>query len=239
MKNWDPAELMPYENTILGGLFVGRQQVTLSDLRGTFTFELTTAESQMYKDAMSRKWFASNPKQSRAAWGCLGIGILSIGVAAAIFLGMQLGWGLLGAAVVIVGIVMTASFPFMAQRTAAGRDVLMHALGFRLYMTTAEKYRQQFAAKADIFTQLLPYAIVFGSVTLWAKAFEGIDMSAGNSWYVGAVPFQAAALAGSLQSMNSSISSAIAFTPSGGSASGFGGGGFSGGGGGGGGGGAW
>jgi uncharacterized membrane protein len=165
--------------------------------------------------------------------------LLSAGIAATIFLGLQLGWGLIGVAVVIVGIVMTVSFPFMTQRTAAGRDLLQHTLGFRLYMTTAEKYRQQFAAKADIFTQLLPYAIVFGTVTLWAKAFEGIDTSANNNWYVGPGPFQAGLLAGSLQSMNSSISSAIAFTPSGGSASGFGGGGFSGGGGGGGGGGSW
>src|SRR5260370_25771659 len=96
-------------------------------------------------------------------------------------------------------------------------------------MTTAEKYRQQFAAKADIFTQLLPYAIVFGCVTLWAKAFEGIDTSATNSWYVGPGPFQAALLSSSLQSMNANISSAIAFNPSSGSSSGFGGGGFSGG----------
>jgi type II secretory pathway pseudopilin PulG len=238
-RNWDPAEIMPYENTILGGLFAGRQQVTLSDLRGTFTVELSNAELQMNQDAMSRKWFSSSPQQSRAAWGCLGIGLLSAGIAATIFLGLQLGWGLIGVAVVIVGIVMTISFPFMTQRTAAGRDLLQHTLGFRLYMTTAEKYRQQFAAKADIFTQLLPYAIVFGTVTLWAKAFEGIDTSSNNNWYVGPGPFQAALLAGSLQSMNTSISSAIAFTPSGGSASGFGAGGFSGGGGGGGGGGSW
>ncbi len=96
-------------------------------------------------------------------------------------------------------------------------------------MTTAEKYRQQFAAKAEIFTQLLPYAIVFGCVTMWAKAFEGIDTSISDNWYVGAGPFQAALLASSLQSMNANISSAISFSPpSSGSSSGFGGGGFSG-----------
>jgi len=239
MRNWDPAEVMPYENTILAGLFAGRQQVTLSDLKGTFTFELKTAEAQMYQDAMFRKWFSSSPQQSRAAWGCLGFGVLLAGVAAAYFLGTQLGWGLVGGAVVLVGIALAISFPFMTQRTATGRDLLQHTLGFRLYMTTAEKYRQQFAAKADIFTQLLPYAIVFGCVTLWAKAFEGIDTSANNSWYVGPGPFQAALLSNSLQSMNANISSAIAFNPSSGSSSGFGGGGFSGGGGGGGGGGAW
>jgi uncharacterized membrane protein YgcG len=239
MRSWDPAELMPYENTILTGLFAGRQQVTLSALKGTFMNDLRTAESQMYSDAMSRKWFTSSPQQSRAAWGCLGIGVLLAGVAVAYILGTAFGWGLIGGAIVLIGLALAASFPFMTQRSAAGRDVLQHTLGFRLYMTTAEKYRQQFAAKAEIFTQLLPYAIVFGCVTMWAKAFEGIDTSATNSWYVGPGPFQAALLSSSLQSMNANISSAIAFNPSSGSSSGFGGGGFSGGGGGGGGGGAW
>ena len=80
---------------------------------------------------------------------------------------------------------------------------------------------------------------MFGCVDRWAKAFEGIDTSQTDGWYVGSRPFQAAVIAGSLQSMNSSISSAIAQTPAGRGSSGFGGGGFSGGGGGGGGGGAW
>ncbi|HYT13287.1 MAG TPA: DUF2207 domain-containing protein [Candidatus Nitrosopolaris sp.] len=239
MRSWDPAELVPFENTILAGLFAGRQQVTLSDLKGTFQLELRTAEGQMYKDAMSRKWFSSSPQQSRAAWGCLGFGVLLVGVAVAYVLGTQFGWGLIGGAVVLTGLALTISFPFMTQRTGAGRDLLQHTLGFRMYMTTAEKYRQQFAAKAEIFTQLLPYAIVFGCVTMWAKAFEGIDTSGTNTWYVGSGPFQAALLSSSLQSMNANISSAIAFSPSSGSSSGFGGGGFSGGGGGGGGGGAW
>src|SRR4029077_16933526 len=189
--------------------------------------------------AVSRKLFTARPDTTRAQWGCLGVGVMIAGVGTSVALGLAFGWGLIGAAVVLTGLVLTIPFPFMPQRTPAGRELLQHTLGFRLYMTTAEKYRQQFAAKAQIFTQLLPYAIVFGTVTLWAKAFEGIDTSANNNWYVGPGPFQAALLAGSLQSMNTCISSAIAFTPSGGSGSGFGGGGFSGGGGGGGGGGSW
>jgi uncharacterized membrane protein YgcG len=232
--------LLPYEQTILGGLFAGRNEVTLSALKGTFHPTLALAESQMYSDAMARKLFTSSPQQSRAAWGCAGVALLVGGVAVAIALGTAWGWGLPGVAIALTGIALTISFPFMPQRTAAGRDLLQHTLGFRLYMMTAEKYRQQFAAKAEIFTQLLPYAIVFGCVTLWAKAFEGIDTSATNGWYVGPGLFQAALLSESLESMNANISSAIASAPpSSGSSSGFGGGGFSGGGGGGGGGGAW
>src|SRR4029077_14899371 len=35
-KGADPSGLMPYEKTILGGLFSGRTEVKLSDLKGTF-----------------------------------------------------------------------------------------------------------------------------------------------------------------------------------------------------------
>src|SRR2546423_7209204 len=127
----------------------------------------------------------------------------------------------------------------MPARPAAAADLMHHPPGSRMYMNTAEKYRQQFAEKAEIFTQLLPYAIVFGCVSKWAKAFEGIDTSKTDGWYVGSRPFQAALIASSLQSMNSSISTAVASTPAGSGSSGFGGRRASGGGGGGGGGGAW
>jgi uncharacterized membrane protein YgcG len=236
----DAAALLPYEQTILDGLFAGRQQVKLSELKGKFAPTLRTAEGQIYADAVSRRLFTTRPDTTRAQWGCLGVAVTLVGIAISVALGLAFGWGLIGAAVVLTGLVLTITFPFMPQRTAAGRDLLQHTLGFRLYMTTAEKYRQQFAAKAQIFTQLLPYAIVFGCVSLWAKAFEGIDTSATSGWYAGNAPFQAALLASSLESMNANISSAISYTPpSAGSSSGFGGGGFSGGGGGGGGGGSW
>jgi uncharacterized membrane protein YgcG len=240
-KKGGPMEtLAQYERTLFYGLFAGRDTVTLSDLKGTFATTLRQAEKEIYADSLLRGLFTSNPTQARAAWGCLGFALVLVGFAATVGLGIAFGWGLVGLSIVIAGIALAATFPFMPQRTAAGRDLLQHTLGFRLYMTTAEKYRQQFAEKAQIFTQLLPYAIVFGCVTQWAKAFEGIDTAAANSgWYVGNAPFQAALLASSLESMNANISSAITYVPpSSGSSSGFSGG-FSGGGGGGGGGGSW
>jgi uncharacterized membrane protein YgcG len=241
-KKGGPMEpLLSYERTLFYGLFAGRDSVKLSDLKGTFAPTLRMAEGEIYADSLSRRLFTSNPNQARAAWGCLGFALVLVGFATTVALGLAFGWGLVGLAIVISGIALSATFPFMPQRTAAGRDLLQHTLGFRLYMTTAEKYRQQFAEKAQIFTQLLPYAIVFGCVSQWAKAFEGIDTAAANGgWYAGNAPFQAALLASSLESMNANISSAITYRPpSAGSSSGFGGGGFSGGGGGGGGGGSW
>jgi uncharacterized membrane protein YgcG len=239
-KTANTAELLPYETTLLNGLFAGRQEVKISELKGKFQTSLRSAESQIYSDAMERKFFRVRPDLARM--GVIGVAILFALAGAAItyVLGVGFGGGLIGVAVILDALVLLAVHRAMASRTAAGREAMQKTLGFRLYMTTAEKYRQQFAEKAEIFTQLLPYAIVFGCVSKWAHAFEGIDTSATNSWYVGNAPFQAALLSSSLESMNSGLSSAIsASPPSSGSSSGFGGGGFSGGGGGGGGGGSW
>jgi uncharacterized membrane protein len=239
-KTANTAALLPYETTLLNGLFAGRQEVKISELKGKFQTSLRSAESQIYSDAMERKFFRVRPDLARM--GVIGVAILFALAGAAItyVLGVGFGGGLIGVAVILDAMVLLAVHRAMASRTAAGREAMQKTLGFRLYMTTAEKYRQQFAEKAEIFTQLLPYAIVFGCVSKWAHAFEGIDTSATNSWYVGNAPFQAALLSSSLESMNSGLSSAIsASPPSSGSSSGFGGGGFSGGGGGGGGGGSW
>jgi uncharacterized protein (TIGR04222 family) len=241
-KQGDVSGMQPYERTLFDGLFAdGKQEVKVSELKGKFRDSLRSVESQIYRDAMDHKFFVARPDVVRAATAGVAVVIGGIGAALTYFLGIAFGGGLIGVALVLVGLVLLVFHRAMASRTAAGREVMQKTLGFRLYMSTAERYRQQFAEKAEIFTQLLPYAIVFGVVERWAKAFEGIDTSAANSgWYVGTGPLQAALLSSSLQSMNSSLSSAIsASPPSGGSASGFGGGGFSGGGGGGGGGGSW
>ena len=234
--------LQPYERTLFYGLFAnGRQQVKISELKGKFQDSLRAAESQVYADAMEHRFFVARPDIVRIATVGLAVVIALAGGALTYFLGIAFGGGLIGVAVILVAAMLLAFHRAMASRTAAGREVMQKTLGFRLYMNTAEKYRQQFAERAEIFTQLLPYAIVFGCVSRWAKAFEGIDTSAANkTWYTGNAPLQAALLSSSLESMNSSLSAAISSAPpSSGSTSGFGGGGFAGGGGGGGGGGSW
>jgi hypothetical protein len=239
-KQGEVPGLLPYERTLFYGVFAnGRQEVKISALKGTFVTTLRSAEGDIYADAMGRKLFRVRPDLMRL--GAIGVAVLDILVGAGLtfLLGVTFGGGFIGVAVIVVGLILIALHRALSVRTAAGRDLMQHTLGFRLYMNTAEKYRQQFAEKAEIFTQLLPYAIVFGCVTRWAKAFEGIDTSRTDGWYVGNQPFQAALIASNLEAMNGSISTAIASTPASSGSSGFGGGGSSGGGGGGGGGGSW
>jgi uncharacterized membrane protein YgcG len=239
--NKDARDLLPYEQKIFDGLFDGNKSGTrLSKLRGTFSSTLRQAESLLYADAVRLKWFTANPESTRLIWAGLGIAVIIVGGIVGLALGALAGWGLLGIAIIVLGGAMIATNSWMPRRTGLGTDLFKKTLGFRVYMNAAEKNRQAFAEKAELFTQYLPYAIVFGCVHRWAKAFEGIDTTpAVSSWYQGQGAFTAIVFASSLEGFSSNLSSAVVETPAGSGSSGGGGGGFSGGGGGGGGGGAW
>jgi uncharacterized membrane protein YgcG len=128
----------------------------------------------------------------------------------------------------------------MPKRTEKGTELLWKVNGFKLYMETAEKYRQQFYEKENIFEKLLPYAIVFGMTKLWIRKMKDIYgekyfETYHPVWFVGTNlgSFNVDSFTSAMNDISSSISSSAH------GGSGAGGGGFSGGGGGGGGGGGW
>ncbi|HUQ42407.1 MAG TPA: hypothetical protein VM052_07895, partial [Candidatus Limnocylindrales bacterium] len=152
------------------------------------------------------------------------------------------GGGIVGLAAGIPALGLIAASGVMPAKTRAGADLERQAQGFRRYMEVAEKDRQRFAERENIFAEYLPYAIVYGCVDQWAKAFEGLDLKeATSSWYTGSTlaNFSAMNMSRDLSSFSQQISTTIASTPGGSGGSGFSGGGGSGGGGGGGGGGSW
>jgi YD repeat-containing protein len=241
----DDNGLSKWESELVDGIFEGANDVLLSERKGKVAPALHAAQRELYDDAMERHWFTSRPEYSRLMWGGLGLFVAVGGVALAVFLGLTYGFGLVGVSVAIVGAVLVSMSSAMARRSAAGSELLRRTLGFRRYMETAEKDRAAFAEREGIFSAYLPYAIVFGIVERWAKAFEGLDREAtramqGMGWYVGHGAFSPTAFSNELSTFSSTVSSTIAYTPGSRGASGFSGsGGFSGGGGGGGGGGSW
>lgn len=235
----DPQDLLPYEGAIFDGLFTSRDAVLLSSLKEHFHGTLDQAETSLYRDAMRQGWFTANPRTVRLRWIGAGVGLALIGAAITYGLGALFGWGLVGLPIAVAGVMLAAGSGLMPRRTGVGHDLFERTLGFRLYMNSAEKAQQKFAEAANLFTRYLPYAIVFGCVQRWARAFRDIDANqATRGWYVGRTPFNILVFSGSLQSFSGQLGSAIAATPGSSGRSGFGGG-FAGGGGGGGGGGAW
>lgn len=241
-KKQEANGLNAFERKVFTSLFSTGDEVELSDLRYKFAEDLAKAKNLIYDDAMQRHWFSMKPESARGMWVIVALSLLFFGAGFALLAGLWLGRLLMPLGLVPAGLAMLIMSRSMARRTAAGSEMLRRVLGFRLYITTAEKHRQEFNEQENIFARYLPFAIVFGSVSKWAKAFEGLEdqvSQSTSSWYSGTGPFRVAAFSSGLQGFSSSVSSTLASTRSSSSGgSGFSGG-SSGGGGGGGGGGSW
>lgn len=242
------SDLHDYEHTLLLSIFEDGPQVLLSDLKGSFARHLTQVQSELYDDAVDQGWFVTRPDHIRALWVGIGVVVIVIGLILTAAAAAWTSFGLVPVPIVVGGILLAANARRMPHRTARGTGVLRRALGFRIFIEESEKERARFAERAHLFSEYLPYAIVFGATDKWARAFAGLDgqLPETGGWYVGhhgGFAFNYLAFSGAMGSFTTTTAGTIAATPAPtpgtGGMSGFGGGGFAGGGGGGGGGGSW
>jgi uncharacterized membrane protein YgcG len=234
------SDLLVYERRLLDGLFRDGDEVTVSALKTTFAERLHGVEESLYADAMRQKWFRARPDTVRTRWAGRGVLLLVGGAALTFVLARWTHWGIVGLPVILAGFTLALMARQMPARTAKGTAMLRRIRGFRRVIATAEQHMARWAEEENVFTRYLPYAIVFGLTSKWAKAFEDLGIQPDtSSWYVGPRMFTAAAFADSIDGFATTTGGTLASTPASSGSSGFGGGGFSGGGGGGGGGGSW
>lgn len=242
----DPKEgLYQYEKELLNKIFSSANKeepsiVYLSSLKNKFYPEIKKLINEINKETFSLGYFVSIPKKAKEKWLLFGAIILWFSC----FLIKSPITKLdefqhLGNAGIISAILFFIFSLLMPKRTKKGTEAYWHALGFKEYINTAEKYRAQFYEKENIFEKYLPYAIVFGLINKWAKAFEGI-YNKPPSWYEGDFGSRFTTYS-FLTTFNRSFSNFnnVFLSRPGGKLSGLRGAGFSGGGGGGGGGGSW
>jgi uncharacterized membrane protein YgcG len=238
-------KLKDYERELLDALFEDGDEVELSDLKYKFATRMGKVQKALLDDAMNQGWFTKRPDGSALGVGCLGLVVLLVGIGITIALAAFTRAALLGVPVILLGLVMMFSARFAPSRTAKGSAVLRRVNGFRRFIDESEKERARFAERKNLFSEYLPYAIVFGATEKWARAFEGLagEPTDTTYWYRSATPFQYMVFSDAVEGFTMSTSGTLTSTPpstSGSSGfSGGGGGGFSGGGGGGGGGGSW
>ena len=246
MKEADDT-LLAYERKVLAGLFAGASASEhsviasreLSSLKKKFYTHLEGIKNALYADAVTHRWFVRNPDKVRKAYFIAGAVTAGISIWLTNVLGQAWGAGLVGLPVGLAGILLMVFSGAMPRRTAAGREMMRRSLGFAKYIKTAETRQHEFAERANIFAEYLPFAIVFKCVDRWARTFRNIAIPpSASGWYVGQGQFNASTFSSNLSSFSSNVSSAITSTPGGSGRSGFSGG-SSGGGGGGGGGGSW
>ncbi len=235
------GELRRYERTLYDGLFKDGDLVKLSDLKNKFAERMSKVRGQLIDDAMAKKWFTRKPGTVKVLWGLLGIVVLVAGVALTILLAAGTHAALLGVPVIIGGILLLVVARWMPKRSARGYAVLRHTLGFKRFIDESEKHRAEFAERKNIFSEYLPYAVVFGATAKWAKTFADLGDEAPDtsSWYVSQHAFDYAVFSSAIDGFAVTSAGTLTSSPASSGSSGFSGGGFSGGGGGGGGGGSW
>jgi len=230
-------DLVLSEELLLDKLFGGKKEIKLSDLKNKFYVEIPDLEKAAVKIPEEKNLVKSSGTCSQIVFIVLAIIFFVTAIFGFVFS------ALLGANLIISSILLVIFAIIIPRRTVEAVQFLKKIDGFKLYMTTAEKYRQRFNEKENIFEKFLPYAILFGITGLWIekmKQIYGEDYfnTYHPVWFAGAAitSFNAESFSTAISSMSSHMSSTISSSPS---SSGAGGGGFSGGGGGGGGGGGW
>jgi len=233
VKKTEPLE--DYEQLLLDKLFYKRRQIKVSSLKTTFYSELHEVKQALYDDVVSKKLFPTNPEKVRNKYLAVGIVLVILGIGlcllgnSKIILFAEIGLG-----EIVCGILFIFSCRFMPRKTAYGRELYRRAKGYYLFIDRAERYRQRYFEKENMFNEVLPYAIVFGLTKKFAKKMEKIGIKPETSWYVGTHTFATGAFVGNIDDFGRSMSTAMTQTPShsGGFSGGSSGGGFGGGGGG-------
>ena len=245
LKDGDDSLLL-YERKLFDGLFKSRSDgtVRLSELRTKFAERMADVRDALYDDVVKQGWFLRRPDRVRALWIGIASGMLFLAIGATVAFAAFTRLGMVGVALTIGALVFLTVARKMPRRTAKGTATLRRVLGFREFIETSERDRADFAERQNLFSEYLPYAIVFDCVDKWAKAFSGLgDQPPEVDWYRGSTPFTVHSLSESMRDFSVTTAGTLTSTPAGTGSSGFssggGGGGSSGGGGGGGGGSSW
>ena len=135
----------PVENFILKKMLKGNKSVELSSLKNNFSDEVKEIEEKAEKDIIEKGWMTKKGMNYRTGFiiGAILLFFASIGL---FFASTYWGWGIMVSALII--------FVFgllMVRRTPEGAELNWKIKGFKLYMETAEKYRQQFYEKENIY----------------------------------------------------------------------------------------
>lgn len=239
------TNLNPFEVELMRALFLGALSGTrISDLKNKFYAHLPVLKKSLYGELVKNRYFLVNPEKVRNLYFMAGFLIIVLGGFGLAFFFSHSMWkgfvasGLTGLPVLFFG-------RHMPAKTRAGSLAYISILGFQEFMNRAEKDRLERMGDKDLFSKFLPYAIALDVADHWAEAFEGIYQDPPN-WYVspgGFRTFHPVSFTRSMNTVTSSLGTAMFSAPrgssGGGGGSGFGGGGRSGGGFGGGGGGSW
>lgn len=235
--------LSAFEKMLMDKIFTSDLPVPgrmISEMKNEFYKHLNTLKKTLYEELISKKYFLTSPDKIRQTYTISGFAIMIIfSFIFPLVSNSPLGF----IAGLLTGIPVILFAKAMPVKTKTGAVVYKEILGFREFLSRAEKDRLIRMGDKNLFSKYLPYAIALDVVDNWARAFEGIYQEA-PSWYISHTTtgtFRLNSFSKSISLATSSMASAMFSAPRGSGVSSGGGfsGGSSGGGFGGGGGGSW
>ncbi|MCL4292861.1 MAG: DUF2207 domain-containing protein [Acidimicrobiia bacterium] len=227
--------------TLTAAADLGGRSIRLSALRNRFASSMAAVQDALYDDVAARGWFAGRPDRVHRRWSMIGCAALAAGIGAVYLAARYSHFALALVPLPLAGLLLVAVAGWMPRRTARGTAVLRRAQGFRRFIEESESERARFAERANLFSEYLPYAVVFGATEKWARAFSGLAGTppGTSAWYVSNHAFAPDTFGQSVEHFAVTSVGTLTSKPASSGGSGFSGGGSSGGGGGGGGGGSW
>lgn len=181
-KSWalgsDSFKLIKVDNTkmqidnrdkeMIDVIFGSYKEAELSDLGAKYP-EIMRVVNNIKDDLYQEKLIIARSRILQFIWIFLGLG--SVAYAVYLFLIYST---LQTVALLVTALIFFIFSYLLKQRTLEGAQFNQKIKGFKLYMMTAEKYRQKFNEKENIFERFLPYAILFGITKIWIKKIQQI-----------------------------------------------------------------
>ena len=232
-----------FEKEIILGIFNQNkpgQKKKISALANSFYTHVPTITDSVMDALITGDYFPHNPETVRSTYQFIGFGTVFIA-----FFIASLESPLQIFSIALSGLIIVLFGAIMPRKTTKGTKTYYELKGLYEYINTAEKDRMKFQEQNNIlFEKLLPYAMAFGIIDKWTRAFDGI-LSKPPSWYYPVSPyshFNMIMFSNSLNSFSNSTTNNLTTKPGGqgghgawgggsGFSGGFSGGGFGGGGG--------
>ena len=184
-----PDDLSPYEISLLDTIAPVDSRTQVSTMGPAVLAAVPLIQSELYDEVVERGWYAQRPddirnKWARIAWIAVGASIVAtIGLVAFTTFGLA-GLGLIAVA---VGLLFVARE--MPSRTAAGTSVLAGLQALQADLMTHPTHEAPRGREYELFSRVLPYAVVLGGQDRWLAAIVEADDDVGTadptdlSWY--------------------------------------------------------
>jgi len=229
-KDVETEGLEQFETDVLSGLFESGPDVTELELTNKFYKHISTIAGHLKELVLGKGFWDGDPRSVKRRYFYIGIVLLLLMIPVYYARSWFDLWYLIAfmPALGISGIVIMIVGHYMPRHTEKGAQMHSYIMGFKDYLSTAEKEELKFMTPEN-FQANLPYAMVLGVTRQWAEKFTDIYTTPPD-WYQGsyAGTFSTMYLADSLNNMETRVAT-LSSSPSSSSGGGFSDGGFGGG----------